>query len=730
MEKGSGETKKETVTPWTMDLDGSALVPRTPFRSLNPLANCWIPFMSSSYSPVSDAGAPLDDEYLAFCSYSNPDFLSWSPKKDQFQIPRSQPYYHNQPDLKSSAVYIMPRQQDDDGWHHGGRHFQSQIGPYSSSSPRIKQEDISAFPTYPDLLNHPNPISYDFQQHHLQIQTHAHDPNGNTSFQLLSPLQSHQPNPRPTQSTNPPYYSPSFHQQPPAPASASFYPPGTIHPAELSPTDSHPPVSPLSAYADVSGVVAAPPVGMSCDPRLAISGWREDRRDSLASLESELSELGGLMVDVVGPGVAVGGLPLAMDGIPHPHHTMAGGNVEEVGSEEDAEGEEDCQWEQQNNDSQGQFQIISQQQVHYQQQQHQQQQYDEPKVEQHHNDAPRSDHPHPTSEGEDEIDEGADDSARSDISANGRTPASPASASASASTSDEPYEFDDDESDEDYDDPHDDEFVLPSRSNRRRTSSSFPRSGSGSQGTESSGGNAGGEYPGYQYMTSEGRSLRPRSASARYNPYPTSSSFENGFYNQNGQYQQNAQEHHGRRYASSSPSAASGSSSSTTGATTITTTLSSSASSSATASSRRRLRPATSLPIPVPVPNLTKKSRGRRVPTMSSIEDLRSASSGAGKKRQGAPTGKTVRMYLCEVDGCGKCFARGEHLKRHVRSIHTYEKPHRCMYPGCGKDFSRHDNLGQHMRVHKDFVPGQTPVASSSPSSVNGARRRGQPPSE
>jgi uncharacterized Zn-finger protein len=59
---------------------------------------------------------------------------------------------------------------------------------------------------------------------------------------------------------------------------------------------------------------------------------------------------------------------------------------------------------------------------------------------------------------------------------------------------------------------------------------------------------------------------------------------------------------------------------------------------------------------------------------MSSIEDLRSASSGAGKKRQGAPTGKTVRMYLCEVDGCGKCFARGEHLKRHVRSIHTYEK--------------------------------------------------------
>jgi hypothetical protein len=92
---------------------------------------------------------------------------------------------------------------------------------------------------------------------------------------------------------------------------------------------------------------------------------------------------------------------------------------------------------------------------------------------------------------------------------------------------------------------------------------------------------------------------------------------------------------------------------------------------------KRHSQPASSSvassPIPIPVPNLTKKSRGRRVPTMSSLEDIRSAASGAGKKRQGIG-GKTARMYLCEVKGCGKCFARGEHLKRHVRSIHTYEK--------------------------------------------------------
>jgi len=64
--------------------------------------------------------------------------------------------------------------------------------------------------------------------------------------------------------------------------------------------------------------------------------------------------------------------------------------------------------------------------------------------------------------------------------------------------------------------------------------------------------------------------------------------------------------------------------------------------------------------LPVPVPNLTKKSRGRRVPTKQAID---------------APINvKDKRMYVCKVEGCGKCFNRGEHLKRHIRSIHTHEK--------------------------------------------------------
>ncbi|KAF9072008.1 hypothetical protein BDP27DRAFT_1496634 [Rhodocollybia butyracea] len=123
---------------------------------------------------------------------------------------------------------------------------------------------------------------------------------------------------------------------------------------------------------------------------------------------------------------------------------------------------------------------------------------------------------------------------------------------------------------------------------------------------------------------------------------------------------------------------------------------------------RRKVRPSNTIPVPIPIPNLTKKSRGRRVPTAALLETSarRNISLGAGELGSASSSsgrGNKARIHLCKVPGCGKCFARGEHLKRHIRSIHTYDKPHRCPYPGCGKDFSRHDNLGQHMRVHKDY---------------------------
>lgn len=124
------------------------------------------------------------------------------------------------------------------------------------------------------------------------------------------------------------------------------------------------------------------------------------------------------------------------------------------------------------------------------------------------------------------------------------------------------------------------------------------------------------------------------------------------------------------------------------------------ASSSSFTSERRgpRIRTAP----PVPVPNLTKKSRGRRVPT---AEDAAAV--------EGDTDGKKNRVYVCKVEDCGKCFSRGEHLKRHIRSIHTHEKPFKCTHPSCDKRFNRNDNLLQHLRVHKGDNSSQTSVDSN-----------------
>ncbi|ORZ13426.1 hypothetical protein BCR41DRAFT_307298 [Lobosporangium transversale] len=59
------------------------------------------------------------------------------------------------------------------------------------------------------------------------------------------------------------------------------------------------------------------------------------------------------------------------------------------------------------------------------------------------------------------------------------------------------------------------------------------------------------------------------------------------------------------------------------------------------------------------------------------------------------------RVFTCFFGDCRKIFKRSEHLKRHVRSVHTQDKPFLCSFPGCPKRFSRSDNLNQHVRIHR-----------------------------
>ncbi|KAL4066376.1 hypothetical protein V8B97DRAFT_1041597 [Scleroderma yunnanense] len=94
---------------------------------------------------------------------------------------------------------------------------------------------------------------------------------------------------------------------------------------------------------------------------------------------------------------------------------------------------------------------------------------------------------------------------------------------------------------------------------------------------------------------------------------------------------------------------------------------------------RPRKRRSRSTELPVPVPGLTKKSRGRKAPTSTSEDSL--------------------RRWKCEVVECGRAFVRAEHLKRHMKSIHTNEV-YPCPEPGCIREFSRADNLKKHKRDH------------------------------
>lgn len=115
-----------------------------------------------------------------------------------------------------------------------------------------------------------------------------------------------------------------------------------------------------------------------------------------------------------------------------------------------------------------------------------------------------------------------------------------------------------------------------------------------------------------------------------------------------------------------------------------------------------RRNPRSRVVLPVPVPNLTKKSRGRRVPIKNALDN------GSSERR----------LYVCSVEGCGKCFLRGEHLKRHIRSIHTHDKPFKCTFSQCEKMFNRHDNLLQHLKVHREPVDQTNAPASSPPNDL------------
>ncbi|KAI9496731.1 hypothetical protein BDB00DRAFT_722083, partial [Zychaea mexicana] len=85
-----------------------------------------------------------------------------------------------------------------------------------------------------------------------------------------------------------------------------------------------------------------------------------------------------------------------------------------------------------------------------------------------------------------------------------------------------------------------------------------------------------------------------------------------------------------------------------------------------------------------------------------------------GRRVSSNPGAAGQKMFTCRHDDCGKVFKRSEHLKRHIRSIHTLEKPFECPYHSCSKRFSRSDNLNQHIRIHRHTNKDKNNSSSSS----------------
>ncbi|KAJ8657880.1 hypothetical protein O0I10_006408 [Lichtheimia ornata] len=88
-------------------------------------------------------------------------------------------------------------------------------------------------------------------------------------------------------------------------------------------------------------------------------------------------------------------------------------------------------------------------------------------------------------------------------------------------------------------------------------------------------------------------------------------------------------------------------------------------------------------------------------PTTKKQGAKKPAARSRGRRVSSNPGAAGQKMFTCQHDDCGKVFKRSEHLKRHIRSIHTLEKPFECPYHSCSKRFSRSDNLNQHIRIHR-----------------------------
>ena len=62
------------------------------------------------------------------------------------------------------------------------------------------------------------------------------------------------------------------------------------------------------------------------------------------------------------------------------------------------------------------------------------------------------------------------------------------------------------------------------------------------------------------------------------------------------------------------------------------------------------------------------------------------------------------KPFVCSEPGCGKSYARQDHLNRHLNT-HSAVKAFQCSHQGCNKSFGTRQHLTRHMKLHENPRP-------------------------
>ena len=82
------------------------------------------------------------------------------------------------------------------------------------------------------------------------------------------------------------------------------------------------------------------------------------------------------------------------------------------------------------------------------------------------------------------------------------------------------------------------------------------------------------------------------------------------------------------------------------------------------------------------------------------------------------------RPFHCEKPGCDKTFGLKSGLETHIRIVHNQEKPYVCKEEGCGEKFKKKRSLNLHInKVHLQTKTSSLPVKEEAQKKNTGSKR-------